>query len=47
MDSILQADLQAVSDKDQVGFTVTVPVVPQPTPPDEVVVFIPATPPVA
>jgi hypothetical protein len=41
MDATLQADLQAVSDKDQVAFTVTI-ATPPVTPPSETVDFTPA-----
>jgi hypothetical protein len=43
MDATLQADLQAVSDKDSVAFSVTTTVVPVPV--TEIVEFVP-TPPV-
>lgn len=41
MDATLQADLQAVADKDQVSFSVTVAVPPVPVPPAETVDFVP------
>jgi hypothetical protein len=46
MDAILQADLQAVSDKDQVAFSDTIAMPPVPVPPAETVDFVP-TPPAA
>lgn len=43
MDAILQADLQAVADKDQMSFSVTV-TIPPVEPTIETVSFTPATP---